>query len=591
MVHARALYRSLLRVVSLDRQEHAQRGQMLPLMALVLGMTLVGGVLVVDIGLLFDERRQAQGAADFAALAAAQELPRSSADPNAAAKMASAEATALDYLQWNGYDTLDPGVTATISTNYLGAVDKIEVVVRKPRSWLFGGVFGLGEITVAGRSVAAANALPRDVLVTLDRSGSMCYGSHPSGGCSGWSWVEEETSSSSPNPLTEPIEAAAGHMVVVGYTAGNVGTYTANNGFTIGLEQVINGTMTAAAAHKLSADGTETISLTHSGPNRQQLVGMTLPSSGPNVALIGGWQSGLLNHVAPAGAARRLVFIANWEDEGGADLNCVRYGGQDLTRVGKDEVGSGTRAGVEMWVLEEAGIALAASNDFTVSWDETVNHLAYGHAFFDNVGQGPGWEPFDTMRYAADAFTENFLPTVEGVPFDYIGLASYANTATLDEGLTLDYVAAGNVFDTALWALSPSGRTNIGHAIYVARTELGPNGHLGSAQVIVLLTDGLANRYRSGGTDESPIFSNCSSTPCNAADDYARAEAQAAADVGIAIYTIGLTGGAGEALLQDIAQIGAVSGGGGQFFDVDDPADLNGTFSQIAELLNYALIE
>ena len=43
--------------------------------------------------------------------------------------------------------------------------------------------------------------------------------------------------------------------------------------------------------------------------------------------------------------------------------------------------------------------------------------------------------------------------------------------------------------------------------------------------------------------------------------------------------------------MQDIAQIAATSGCGGQFFDVDDPADLNATFSQIAELLNYVLIE
>ena len=244
-----------------------------------------------------------------------------------------------------------------------------------------------------------------------------------------------------------------------------------------------------------------------------------------------------------------------------------------------------------MWILEEAEIALASNNDFTVSWDETVSTVAYSHAFFDNVGIGPGWEPFDTMRYAADAFTDNFLPTVEGVPFDYIGLSSYSNTATLDEGLTLDYVVPGNVYDTAVWSLSPSGRTNIGHAIYTARTELATNGHLGSAQVIVLLTDGIANVYRSGGTDASPIFTNCASSGCIQADDYARAEAQAAADVGIAIYTIGLSGGAGVALMQDIAQIGAVSGGGGQFFDVDDPDDLNDTFSQIADLLNYALIE
>lgn len=327
MPAARALCSLILRTIFRDRREHAQRGQTLPLMAVAIGMALVGGVMVIDIGLLFDERRQAQGAADFAALAAAQDLPRSSADPNLGVKIATAEQTALDYLRWNGYNSADATVATTIRTTYLGDVDKIEVVVQQSRSWIFGKIFGLGDITVAGRSVAAANALPRNILVTLDRSGSMCSASHGSG-CDGWPWVEEETSNSSPNPLTEPIEASVRHMVIAGYATGNAGTYTANNGFTLGLQQTV-GTMTAGAAHKLvAATGTETISMTHSGPNRSKPVGMTLPSNGTDVILAGAWQSDLLNHDAPAATSRRLVFITHWEDSGGPDLNWVRTGGR-----------------------------------------------------------------------------------------------------------------------------------------------------------------------------------------------------------------------------------------------------------------------
>ena len=40
-----------------------ERGQALALMLVTIGLTLVGGVLVIDIGLLFDERRQVQAAA------------------------------------------------------------------------------------------------------------------------------------------------------------------------------------------------------------------------------------------------------------------------------------------------------------------------------------------------------------------------------------------------------------------------------------------------------------------------------------------------------------------------------------------------
>ena len=133
--------------------------------------------------------------------------------------------------------------------------------------------------------------------------------------------------------------------------------------------------------------------------------------------------------------------------------------------------------------------------------------------------------------------------------------------------------------------------TNIGHAIYEARTELENSGTLGHITVIVLLTVGLANRYRSGGTDASPVFSSCGATLCTAAESYARDEAQRATDVGVAIHTMGPTGNAVETLLQEIADIGANSGAGGQLFDVDKPADLNDTFNQIADPLNRALIE
>src|SRR6266566_2641876 len=62
-------------------------GQVVPLMAVFLTMFMLGGTLVVDAGLMLNERRQAQSAVDMAALAAAQDLPWAPADPVAATKM------------------------------------------------------------------------------------------------------------------------------------------------------------------------------------------------------------------------------------------------------------------------------------------------------------------------------------------------------------------------------------------------------------------------------------------------------------------------------------------------------------------------
>ena len=568
-----------------------ERGQALALMLVTIGLTLVGGVLVIDIGLLFDERRQVQAAADFAALAAAQDLPRNPADPDVVTKLSTAETTAHSYLEWNGYDEAEPDVSHVVTTTYTGEVDKIEVVVRSSRSWLFGGLFGLDDITVQGRAVAAANALQRDVVVTLDRSGSMCIDSHGSlmltCGDINYTSENDAASGSSPNPVTDNISTNSDDLVIVGATAGNAGSYTANNGFALRTNQSVGGTMTFATASKLSSGGGETYSMTHSGPNRQQLAAMTLPNSGSPVTALGSWGTGLTGYAAPAGSDRFLVFVAGFDDEGGADLQWVRYGGQDLRLIEKADVGGNPEAGVEIWVLDDEDIAAAAGSAFTVSWDEGVSEVAYAAAFYGNVNQG--YEPFDTMREAADAFTGNFEPFVDGLPFDQMALVSYSSDALVDLGLTTDY-GVGSGFSSALWAMVPTGYTNIGHAIAVARQELVDNSTAGQVRVIVLLSDGEPNRYRTGGSDANPTFSTCSGG-CSSAENYARDEAQLAADVGVAIYTIGLTASAGEDLLRDLATIGATSGAGGQYFDVDNPDDLNATFDQISELLNFALVE
>ena len=278
----------------------------MPLMVLALAMALVGGVMVIDLGLIFDEKRQAQAAADFAALAAAQDLPRSAADPDVAAKIAAAQLTASEYLRWNDYDPADPDVTTNIVTSYGSDVDKLEVRVSRPRPWLIGRIFGLVDVDVSGRAVAAANALPRDVAMVLDRSDSMCVFTHggPKSVCDEVT-ARASTSTSTPNPLTADIPAASGDMVVAGATAGSNGSYSAQNGFAITTNQVSNNTVTLGTAQKLSVGGPETISMQHTAPNRQQLVGMTLRRNGAEVAPIGSWQTGLANHNPRPGATDR----------------------------------------------------------------------------------------------------------------------------------------------------------------------------------------------------------------------------------------------------------------------------------------------
>lgn len=376
-----------------------ERGQALPLMIGSIMLFLALGVTVVDFGLMFGERRAAQRAVDLAALAAAQDLPGRANDPNAAAKLASAETTADEFLIANGFDPL-AGATVAVTTTYAGDPGKIEVRAGRTFTWLFGGLFGVSTQQINARAVASANSQPRDIVLVLDRSGSMCQATH-----------------------------------------------------------------------------------------------------------------------------------------GGPMLTCPNPPG-----------------------------------------DPDRNGLA-------------DWQPFDTMRSASLDFGTVLVPTANGQPLDRLSLVSYSTTGELRLALSNNY-GANSPYSTAIAGMRPDGYTNIGYGIALARAQLAANGRADASKVIVLLSDGFANRYRTGGTNANPTFTTCANTvTCAAADNYARTEATSAAAAGASIYTIGYTGGAGAGLLRDVATIGATTGGGGAFFSVEDPQLLRDTFFEIASLTRIALIE
>jgi hypothetical protein len=166
-----------LRVVRRTHEE--ERGQVLPLLIGAMFLFVLFGVLVLDFGMMFVDRRAAQRAVDLAALAAAQELPGRSNDPDLAAKLAAAENVANDYLAANGFTGGADGISLTVTTNYQNDPAKIEVRAGREFAWLFGGLFGLVSQQIDARAVATANAQPRDVVLLLDRSASMCLDTHP----------------------------------------------------------------------------------------------------------------------------------------------------------------------------------------------------------------------------------------------------------------------------------------------------------------------------------------------------------------------------------------------------------------------------
>ncbi len=85
------------------------------------------------------------------------------------------------------------------------------------------------------------------------------------------------------NPIsTSSLATANGDMVIDAATCGNLGSYILNNGFTEGTDQSV-GTygLTGVTGHKAATGASETPSATHSGANRQVIIGFVLKAMEP----------------------------------------------------------------------------------------------------------------------------------------------------------------------------------------------------------------------------------------------------------------------------------------------------------------------
>ncbi len=85
--------------------------------------------------------------------------------------------------------------------------------------------------------------------------------------------ASNSTTASTPNPITTTaLSTNDGDMVIVAGTCGNDGSYTLNNGFTIGAQPTITSAH-GVAGYKAATGASETPSIQHSAPNRQVIIG------------------------------------------------------------------------------------------------------------------------------------------------------------------------------------------------------------------------------------------------------------------------------------------------------------------------------
>ena len=170
-----------------------REGAVLPLVTICL-VGLVGMVaLAIDVGMMAVARTQAQSAADVAALAGARALDGKTANNN----KVNAEAEAVEAATANSildtritaaqvtmakagvyrYDTSTQRFKSDFQTGpaALEAYGTMRVKISTEQDTYFGRVLGVNSMTVGAESTAVHR--PRDIVISLDFSGSMKYSS------------------------------------------------------------------------------------------------------------------------------------------------------------------------------------------------------------------------------------------------------------------------------------------------------------------------------------------------------------------------------------------------------------------------------
>lgn len=154
---------------------------------------------------------------------------------------------------------------------------------------------------------------------------------------------------------------------------------------------------------------------------------------------------------------------------------------------------------------------------------------------------------------------------------DRAAVVSYADSARIDTGLT------GNLgqLRSQVNGLSPFGWTNVADGVRLGRQALQASGRAEATQLLIVLTDGIANRLLGGGA--CPSYVHVPTACTQSAVD----EAAAAKQAGISVYTIGFdlhpSYTAPRGMLQQMASSAS------QFFDAPSATQLVAAFADIAQ--------
>jgi Flp pilus assembly protein TadG len=167
------------------RRARGERGQILAVVALALVALLGIAAFAIDVGYAYYAKRQLQSATDAAALAGAQDLPN--AVTAVATATSYAAANTPSNLSFTFTYTTACTATSVIATGCTAAVNPNELTVAGAAStntW-FAKIFGISHFDVSTHANACSpcSSTPVDIVIAVDRTGSMCSPTGPGGEC------------------------------------------------------------------------------------------------------------------------------------------------------------------------------------------------------------------------------------------------------------------------------------------------------------------------------------------------------------------------------------------------------------------------
>jgi hypothetical protein len=515
--------------MTLPKSLRRRRGAIVVLSAFLLIVLFAMVSFSVDVGYIVAVDTELQRTADAAALAgtarlvdgfeAAKEVAHHYVAANpVAGRAATEQETEVESGSWNpDTQTFSPGIQSA---------NALRVKVNRPSERLFFARV-LGKDDFSGDAESIATFQPRDILLVLDYSASMNddseFGHIDSLGQDAIEENMEQIYNELGAPVYGTLEFAPQHVTLVGDPPSSPS------------KPQITVTFKSNSVSVTSTKDLSNVVLEFSGGNRQKFDGL----------------SGTTGTFAGTGsnASKRINKV--WVKSGTNDSG--------------EGPGYGERFEDTVANIKAAFNLTSVPYPYPVgSWNEYINYVksdsavadagyrkAYGYMTWVQYllstrpmySETPDlWQtseqPITALKNAVTLFLA-YLQEVE--TGDRLGLSVYTYSddwALLESELTEDFQTVEDI-SRHRQAGHYDHYTNIGAGMEVAREELEDRGRAGALKLMVLMTDGIANRPYSTSYARQLVLT----------------EAQRAADAGIKIVTISLGAAADADLMQQVADI------------------------------------